>query len=309
MEEQHPESLNPVVFCCVTLAHASHTARTPHTPYIPRLMIRGALLAASVAAALRLPAPATAQQQPFWPGGYQQSFPGAVCKASCAGPPPTSVIGFNKPITLYGYTQVGAPGDVPGDVGCDSPLSQVICQGERGDGQRPGGRSVYRCRPSVCNCAYTHTRSPPRSHCIRPSARMLFVEEVVTRVLDSVVLTPAIYRTHVLVIGTDRTYARVMPLDHSCVLYTAVLWSLAFTHVNTRAHAFLAPAPPRLFARIIQRTRTSRRNFSAPRARSPRRAACPPTRVTKTCRTWHSAARRAQAWHSKASMGGLMMNF
>ena len=28
---------------------------------------------------------------------------------------------------------------------------------------------------------------------------MLFVEEVVTRVLDSVVLTPAIYRTHVLV--------------------------------------------------------------------------------------------------------------
>ena len=91
-------------------------------------MIRSALLAASVAAALRLPAPATAQQQPFWPGGYQQSFPGAVCKASCAGPPPTSVIGFNKPITLYGYTQVGAPGDVPGDVGCDSPLSQVLCQ-------------------------------------------------------------------------------------------------------------------------------------------------------------------------------------
>ena len=37
---------------------------------------------------------------------------------------------------------------------------------------------------------------------------MLFVEEVVTRVLDSVVLTRAIYRTHVLVIGTDRMYAR-----------------------------------------------------------------------------------------------------
>lgn len=134
-------------------------------------------------------------------------------------------------------------------------------------------------------CATVHTRTlahhlAARSHCIRPSARMLFVEEVVTRVLDSVVLTPAIYRTHVLVIGTDRTYARVMPLDHSCVLYTAVLWSLAFTHVNTRAHAFLAPAPPRLFARIIQRTRTSRRNFSAPRARSPRRAACPATAGT-----------------------------
>ena len=137
----------------------------------------------------------------------------------------------------------------------------------------------------LCNCAYTHTRSPPRSHCIRPSARMLFVEEVVTRVLDSVVLTPAIYRTHVLVIGTDRTYARVMPLDHSCVLYTAVLWSLAFTHVNTRAHAFLAPAPPRLFARI-QRKRTSRRPLSAPRARTPRRAACP---SPKKCRA-HSAA-------------------
>ena len=129
-------------------------------------------------------------------------------------------------------------------------------------------------------CATVHTRTlahhlAARSHCIRPSARMLFVEEVVTRVLDSVVLTRAIYRTHVLVIGTDRTHARVMPLDHSCVLYTAVLLSLALTHVNTRAHAFLAPAPPRLIARI-QRTRTSRRNFSAPRARSPRRAACPP---------------------------------
>ena len=84
-------------------------------------MIRGALLAAFVAAALRLPAPATAQQQ---------SLPGAVCKASCAGPPPTSVIGFNTPITLYGYTHVGAPFDanVPGNVGCDSPLSQVLCQ-------------------------------------------------------------------------------------------------------------------------------------------------------------------------------------
>ena len=160
-------------------------------------MIRGALLAASVAAALRLPAPATAQQQT-----YQQSlwdYPGAVCKASCAGPPPTSVIGFNKPITLYGYTQVGAPGDVPGDVGCDSPLSQVICQGERSDGQRPGGALRLSMSPFCVQCAYTHTRSPPRSPCIRPSARMLFVEEVVTRVLDSVVLTPAIYRTHVLV--------------------------------------------------------------------------------------------------------------
>ena len=116
-------------------------------------MIRGALLAASVAAALRLPAPATAQQQT-----YQQSlwdYPGAVCKASCAGPPPTSVIGFNKPIMLYGYTQVGAPGDVPGDVGCDSPLSQVICQGERSDGQRPGGRSVYRCRTLAHHLAHT----------------------------------------------------------------------------------------------------------------------------------------------------------
>ena len=228
-------------------------------------MIRGALLAASVAAALRLPAPATAQQQPFWPGGFQQSFPGAVCKASCAGPPPTSVIGFNKPITLYGYTQVLGTGSmlpelsvggaiVPSDVGCKSPLSQVLCQGERSDGQRPGGRFVYRCRPSVCMTT-VHTRTlahhlAARSHCIRPSARMLFVEEVVTRVLDSVVLTPAIYRTHVLVIGTDRTHARVMPLDHSRVLYTAVLLSLAFTHVNTRAHAFLAPAPPRLIARI-----------------------------------------------------------
>uniref|UniRef100_A0A7S3C396 Uncharacterized protein n=1 Tax=Prasinoderma singulare TaxID=676789 RepID=A0A7S3C396_9VIRI len=81
-------------------------------------MIRGALLAASVAAALRLPVPAVG-----WPLG-------SVCKASCAGPPPTSVIGFNKPITLYGYTQVGAPFDanVPGYVGCDSPLSQVLCQ-------------------------------------------------------------------------------------------------------------------------------------------------------------------------------------
>ena len=137
------------------LAHArSHTARPPHTPYTT-IMIRGSLLAASVAAALRLPAPATAQQQPFWPGGYQQSFPGAVCKASCAGPPPTSVIGFNKPIMLYGYTQVGAPGDVPGDVGCDSPLSQVICQGERSDGQRPGGRSVYRCRTLAHHLAHT----------------------------------------------------------------------------------------------------------------------------------------------------------
>ena len=273
------------------MAHASHTARTPHTPYIPRLMIRGALLAASVAAALRLPAPATAQQQPFWPGGWKQSFPGAVCKASCAGPPPTSVIGFNKPITLYGYTQVGTfyvddepfGGDNVPDY-CSSSLSQVLCQGERSDGQRPGGRFVYRCRPSVCMTT-VHTRTlahhlAARSHCIRPSARMLFVEEVVTRVLDSVVLTPAIYRTHVLVIGTDRTYARVMPLDHSCVLYTAVLWSLALTHVNTRAHAFLAPAPPCLFARIIQRTRTSRRNFSAPRARTPRRAACPATAGT-----------------------------
>ena len=141
-------------------------------------MIRGALLAASVAAALRLPAPATAQQQPFWPGGYQQSFPGAVCKASCAGPPPTSVIGFNKPITLYGYTHVGTfyvdddanlanvsfGGHTSSNVPdyCSSALSQVGCQGERSDGQRPGGRSVYRCRPSVCNCAYTHTRSPPR---------------------------------------------------------------------------------------------------------------------------------------------------
>ena len=170
-------------------------------------MIRGALLAASVAAALRLPAPATAQQQSL-PGAV-----GAVCKASCAGPPPTSVIGFNEPITLYGYTQVvGTFYDsdlpqrfggaiVPSDVGCKSPLSQVLCQGERSDGQRPGGRSVYRCRPSVCN---VHTRTlahhlAARSHCIRPSARMLFVEEVVTRVLDSVVLTPAIYRTHVLV--------------------------------------------------------------------------------------------------------------
>ena len=128
--------------------------------------------------------------------------------------------------------------------------------------------------------------------------------------LDSVVLTPAIYRTHVLVIGTDRTHARVMPLDHSCVLYTAVLWSLAFTHVNTRAHAFLAPAPPRLIARI-QRSRTSRRTFSAPRARSPRRAACPPTAPTprraacpspKKCRA-HSAARRAQAWQRTAVRG------
>ena len=92
-------------------------------------MIRGALLAASVAAALRLPAPATAQQQT-----YQQSlwdYPGAVCKASCAGPPPTS-----EPITLYGNTFAGAPigANLPGDVGCDSPLSQVLCQGERSDG-------------------------------------------------------------------------------------------------------------------------------------------------------------------------------
>ena len=98
-------------------------------------MIRGALLAASVAAALRLPAPATAQQQHFPNLNVliQTTF---VCKASCAGPPPTSVIGFNKPITLYGYTHVGAPFDanVPGNVGCDSPLSQVLCQGERSDG-------------------------------------------------------------------------------------------------------------------------------------------------------------------------------
>ena len=132
-------------------------------------MIRGALLAASVAAALRLPAPATAQQQT-----YQQSlwdYPGAVCKASCAGPPPTSVIGFNEPITLYGYTQVvGTFYDssnntilpqrfggaiVPSDVGCKSPLSQVLCQGERGDGQRPGGRSVYRCRTLAHHLAHT----------------------------------------------------------------------------------------------------------------------------------------------------------
>ena len=123
-------------------------------------MIRGALLAASVAAALRLPAPATAQQQPF-PG-----FLGALCKASCAGPPPTSVIGFNKPITLYGYTQVGTFYDgelqfggaiVPSDVGCESPLSQILCQGERSDGQRPGGRSVYRCRPCVQLCIHAHS--------------------------------------------------------------------------------------------------------------------------------------------------------
>ena len=179
-------------------------------------MIRGALLAASVAAALRLPAPATAQQQPFWPGGYQQSFPGAVCKASCAGPPPTSVIGFNKPITLYGYTQgvgtfyidddanlanvsFGGPFTSPLPDYCSSSLSQVLCQGERSDGQRPGGALRLSMSPFCVQCAYTHTRSPPRSPCIRPSARMLFVEEVVTRVLDSVVLTPAIYRTHVLV--------------------------------------------------------------------------------------------------------------
>ena len=130
-------------------------------------MIRGALLAASVAAALRLPAPATAQQQHFPTLNVliQTTF---VCKASCAGPPPTSVIGFNEPITLYGYTQVvGTFYDsdlpqrfggaiVPSDVGCKSPLSQVLCQGERSDGQRPGGRSVYRCRPSVCN---VHTRT------------------------------------------------------------------------------------------------------------------------------------------------------
>ena len=132
-------------------------------------MIRGALLAASVAAALRLPAPATAQQQ---------SLPGAVCKASCAGPPPTSVIGFNKPITLYGYTQVvGTFYDssnntilpprfggaiVPSDVGCKSPLSQVLCQGERSDGQRPGGALRLSMSPFCVQCAYTHTRSPPR---------------------------------------------------------------------------------------------------------------------------------------------------
>ena len=125
-------------------------------------MIRGALLAASVAAALRLPAPATAQQQHFPNLNVliQTTF---VCKASCAGPPPTSVIGFNKPITLYGYTQVGTfyvddepfGGDNVPDY-CSSSLSQVLCQGERSDGQRPGGRSVYRCRPSVCN---VHTRT------------------------------------------------------------------------------------------------------------------------------------------------------
>ena len=276
-----------------------HCTPTAHSLYTT-IMIRGSLLAASVAAALRLPAPATAQQLAALPGLDMVGSVASVCKASCAGPPPTSVIGFNEPITLYGYTLVPKllqglfDGTVP--VGCDfegddpdgaeyAQEAQVFCQGERSDGQRPGGRSVYRCRPSVCNCAYTHTRSPPRSHCIRPSARMLFVEEVVTRVLDSVALTPAIYRTHVLVIGTDRTNARVMPLYHSRVLYTAVLWSLAFTHVNTRAHAFLAPAPPRLFARK-QRKRTSRRTLSAPRARTPRRAACP---SPKKCRA-HSAA-------------------
>ena len=135
-------------------------------------MIRGALLAASVAAALRLPAPATAQQQPFWPGGYQQSFPGAVCKASCAGPPPTSVIGFNKPITLYGYTQVGTfyvddepfGGDNVPDY-CSSSLSQVLCQGERSDGQTEAGGALRLSMSPFCvhdNCAYTHTRSPPR---------------------------------------------------------------------------------------------------------------------------------------------------
>ena len=82
-------------------------------------MIRGALLAASVAAALRLPVPAVG-----WPLG-------SVCKASCAGPPPTS-----EPITLYGNTLAGAPigANLPGDVGCDSPLSQVLCQGGRSDG-------------------------------------------------------------------------------------------------------------------------------------------------------------------------------
>ena len=132
------------------MAHASHTARTPHTPYIPRLMIRGALLAASVAAALRLPAPATAQQLAALPGLDMVGSVASVCKASCAGPPPTSVIGFNEPITLYGYTQVvGTFYDssnntilpprfggaiVPSDVGCKSPLSQVLCQGERSDG-------------------------------------------------------------------------------------------------------------------------------------------------------------------------------
>ena len=88
----------------------------------------------------------------------------SVCKASCAGPPPTSVIGFNKPITLYGYTQVGTFYDgelqfggaiVPSDVGCESPLSQILCQGERSDGQRPGGRSVYRCRTLAHHLAHT----------------------------------------------------------------------------------------------------------------------------------------------------------
>ena len=130
-------------------------------------MIRGALLAASVAAALRLPAPATAQQQHFPNLNVliQTTF---VCKASCAGPPPTSVIGFNKPITLYGYTQVLGTGSmlpelsvggaiVPSDVGCKSPLSQVLCQGERSDGQRPGGRSVYRCCPCVQLCIHAHS--------------------------------------------------------------------------------------------------------------------------------------------------------
>ena len=130
-------------------------------------MIRGALLAASVAAALRLPATATAQQQTF-PG-----FPGAVCKASCAGPPPTSVIGFNKPITLYGYTLVPKlyeglfDGTVP--VGCVfegdgdgeseyAQEAQVFCQGERGDGHRPGRALRLSMSPfCVQLCIHAHS--------------------------------------------------------------------------------------------------------------------------------------------------------
>ena len=147
-------------------------------------MIRGSLLAASVAAALRLPAPATAQQQTF-PG-----FPGAVCKASCAGPPPTSVIGFNKPITLYGYTLVPKlyeglfDGTVP--VGCVfegdgdgaseyAQEEQVFCQGERGDGQRPGGRSVYRCRPSVCATVHTRTLAHHLAHTVLGPLRVCYL--------------------------------------------------------------------------------------------------------------------------------------
>ena len=58
-------------------------------------------------------------------------------------------------------------------------------------------------------------------------------------------------------IGTDRTHARVMPLDHSCVLYTAVLWSLALTRQHSRARI------PGTCAAALIRTHTDIADFAS----------------------------------------------